>query len=81
MNRLTASHVWGSAVTRMMNLHLAVACKFDYIENPLIQTEVDSLLNIDLSNPQSFKDLMEGDGIGIQYNPDMINKYRFTRRY
>lgn len=76
-NRLTASHVWGSAVTRMMNLHLAVACKFDYIENPLIHTEVDSLFNINLSDPQSFKGLLEGHGIGIEYNPDIINKYRF----
>lgn len=66
-NKKTAIHVWGSAVAIHTNFHLALCLEdLDFLEKPLIELEIDSLIGKRFSTLDNLKNLLlEKPGIGI----------------
>ena len=67
-NRKTAIHIWGSAVAINTNFHLALSLStLDFLEKPLIELELDSLLGQQYTDLDSLKKtIIEKPGIGIE---------------
>ena len=61
----------------MMNLHLAIACDYDYIENPLIKTVIDEIMLEAEFSPDTIKDLLVSPGIGVNFSLDQLNQFDF----
>ena len=77
LNKGTATHVWGSSVTKAANFHMANALGFDYFEDPLIQTSIDDVFDEKLSYPSGYKDILNKPGIGLFFNIEDFKKFDF----
>ncbi len=71
-----ALHVWGSAISQLANLHLAIALHVDFYEIPMVELQLsddlkepfmvdNGILNYDVS----------GSGLGINLTEEIKNKY------
>ena len=86
-NKKTAIHVWGSAVAINTNFHLALTLnKLDFLEKPLIELEVDHMINQKFVNLDSIKEtIFEKPGIGIDIKDfdkvNISNSYGFEYKW
>lgn len=75
-------HVWGSTISLLSNLHIAMAFNYiDQIEYPLVKLKfLDKITqnNIYIANSHlSFKNLKPG--LGLNVNKKILNKFKFIK--
>lgn len=75
-------HVWGSTISLLSNLHIAMAFNYiDQIEYPLVKLKfLDKITqnNIYIANSHlSFKNLKPG--LGLNINKKILNKFKFIK--
>ena len=78
MNKKTATHVWGSLVTKAANYHMANAFGIDYFEDPLIQTSIDSIFYPNFKFPHSYNEILSNPGIGISFDIKNFDNFSFV---
>ncbi|MAH43685.1 hypothetical protein CL614_08275 [archaeon] len=72
-----ALHVWGSSISLISNLHLALAMKVDWIEIPMVKLD---LLSSEFNNLKEIilnKHFLPNNGLGIKISDDIKNTYQF----
>ena len=73
----TAIHVWGSGISLLANLHLALAMKPEWFEIPVMKLNLsdDLIGNISIKNGQIGNILSGCTGIGTTINTNIKNRY------
>lgn len=74
-----ALHVWGSSISLISALHLAISTGVDWLEVPMVSLEIFSDEFKDIKEMIVNKDFDFKNGLGIKITDDIKNKYKFIK--
>jgi len=72
-----ALHIWGSGISMMANLHLALSMGVDWFEIPMVNTELFSDEFKNLKEMILYKSYIIGNGLGMKIDDSLKDKYIF----
>ena len=78
-NIKVALHVWGSSISLISAVHLAIATDVDWLEVPMVQLEVMSDDFAEIKNKILNEQYIFNSGLGLKISDDVKNKYPFIR--
>ena len=73
-----ALHVWGSSISLMSALHLAISTEVDWLEVPMVQLEVMSDEFSKIKENIDNKKYVFNSGLGLEISDNIKNKYPFV---
>ena len=72
-------HVWGSGISLISNLHLAISMGVDWFEIPMVNLDLLSDEFKDLKTMILNKDITLNNGLGIKLTDDVKQSYPFVK--
>lgn len=73
-----ALHVWGSSISLVSALHLAISTDVDWLEVPMVQLEVMSDEFSKIKERINNKEYIFNSGLGLEISDNIKNKYPFV---
>ena len=73
-----ALHVWGSSISLISALHLAISTDVDWLEVPMVQLEVMSDEFSKIKERIDNKEYIFNSGLGLEISDEVKNKYPFV---
>ena len=72
-------HIWGSGISLMANLHLALSMGVDWFEIPMVSLDLLSTEFTELKTMILNKDITLNNGLGIKLTDDVKQSYPFVK--
>ena len=74
-----ALHTWGSSISLLANLHLALSTGVDWFEIPMVSLDLLSNEFTELKTMILNKDITLNNGLGIKLTDDVKQSYPFVK--
>ncbi len=77
-HKRTAIHVWGSAIAKLTNYHLALSLdQLDFFEIPLIRLGIDEAFDCVIDSKDDLQKFIDKPGIGIDIEIENLHEIEF----